>query len=48
MLKKLLKKLEKLYKTKKYPHKRIWQVAMIMKIRLEAIKHHKTRKFKKV
>ena len=27
-------KLEKLYKDKKYPHKRIWQVGMIMKVRL--------------
>ena len=42
-----IKKLEKLYKTKKYPHKRIWQVGMIMKVRLEAIKRHKTKKFKK-
>ena len=31
-------KLEKLYKSKKYSHKRIWQVAMIMKVRLEVIK----------
>jgi hypothetical protein len=31
-------KLEKLYKSKKYPHKRIWQVAMIMKVRLEVLK----------
>lgn len=35
-----IKKLEKLYKTKKYSHKRIWQVGMIMKVRLEAIKKH--------
>jgi hypothetical protein len=27
-------KLENLYKNKKYPHKRIWQVGMIMKVRL--------------
>ena len=33
-------KLEKLYKTKKYSHKRIWQVGMIMKVRLEAMKKH--------
>ena len=33
-------KLERLYKTKKYPHKRIWQVGMIMKVRLEAMKKH--------
>ena len=38
-----INKLEKLYKTKKYSHKRIWQVGMIMKVRLEAMKkHHKT------
>jgi hypothetical protein len=33
-----IKKLEKLYKSKKYSHKRIWQVAMIMKVRLDVIK----------
>lgn len=43
-VKNTIKKLEKLYKNKKYSHKRIWQVGMIMKVRLEAIKkHHKTR-----
>ena len=36
-----IKKLEKLYKTKKYSHKRIWQVGMIMKVRLEAMLKHK-------
>ena len=37
-------KLEKLYKNDKYSHKRIWQVGMIMKVRLEAmLKHKKTR-----
>ena len=42
-VKNTIKKLEKLYKTKKYPHKRIWQVGMIMKVRLEAmLKHKKT------
>ena len=40
-----IKKLEKLYKTKKYPHKRIWQVGMIMKVRLEAMKKHKKDKY---
>jgi len=34
-------KLEKLYKSKKYPHKRIWQVGMIMKVRLEVLKDKK-------
>jgi len=46
-IKDTIKKLEKLYKTKQYPHKRIWQVGMIMKVRLEAIKRHKTKKYKK-
>jgi len=46
-IKNTIKKLEKLYKTKRYPHKRIWQVGMIMKVRLEAIKRHKKTKFKK-
>lgn len=42
-IKNTIKKLEKLYKTNVYSHKRIWQVGMIMKVRLEAIKkHHKT------
>jgi hypothetical protein len=35
--KKTIKKLEKLYKDGKYPHKRISQVAMILKVRLRAI-----------
>jgi hypothetical protein len=32
-----INKLEYLYKTKKYTHKRIWQVAMIMKVRLSVL-----------
>ena len=37
-----IQKLERLYKTNKYTHKRIWQVGMIMKVRLEAmVKHQK-------
>jgi hypothetical protein len=32
-----IKKLEILYKTDEYPHKRIWQVGMIMMVRLRAI-----------
>ena len=39
-----IKKLERLYKSNKYPHKRIWQVGMIMKVRLEAMKKHKKTK----
>ena len=31
-------KLKRYHKSKKYSHQRIWQVAMIMKVRLEAIK----------
>ena len=42
-----IKKLEKLYKTKKYPHKRIWQVGMIMKVRLEAMNKYKKTRYKK-
>ena len=37
-VKKTIRKLEKLYKQKKYTHKRIWQVGMIMKVRLETMK----------
>tara|TARA_B100001057_G_scaffold220148_1_gene220513 strand:+ start:292 stop:675 length:384 start_codon:yes stop_codon:yes gene_type:complete len=44
-IKNTINKLERLYKTKKYPHKRIWQVGMIMKVRLEAMKKHKNDKF---
>ena len=46
-VKNTIKKLERLYKNKNYSHKRIWQVGMIMKVRLEAIKKHKTRRFPK-
>jgi hypothetical protein len=42
---KTIKKLEKLYKTKKYTHKRIVQVAMIMKIRLELLKNKKPKEY---
>ena len=38
-------KLEKLYKTKKYTHKRIWQVGMIMKVRLNVLKNKKPKQF---
>jgi hypothetical protein len=39
-------KLERLYKAKKYPHKRIWQVGMIMKVRLEVLKNKKPEEYK--
>jgi hypothetical protein len=45
-VKKTIKQLEHLYKTDKYPHKRIWQVGMIMKVRLEAINKYKKTKYK--
>jgi hypothetical protein len=44
---KTIKKLERLYKTKKYSHKRIWQVGMIMKVRLHALKKHKKTLYKR-
>ena len=47
-VKNTIQKLERLYKSKKYPHKRIWQVAMIMKVRLEAFKKHKKTRYKNI
>ncbi len=44
-VKKTIKKLEKLFKNKKYTHKRIWQVGMILKVRLEAMLKHKRTKY---
>ena len=46
-VKNTIKKLERLYKTRKYSHKRIWQVGMIMKVRLQAMKKHKKNKYPK-
>ena len=46
-LKNTINKLEKLYKEDKYPHKRIWQVGMIIKVRLEAMLKHKNTLYKK-
>lgn len=40
-VKNTINKLEKLYKANKYTHKRIWAVAMIMKVRLEVLKQKK-------
>jgi len=37
--------LEKLYKNKKYTHKRIWQVGMIMKVRLKVLKNKKPKEY---
>jgi hypothetical protein len=44
-VKQTIDRLERLYKTKKYPHKRIWQVGMIMKVRLEALKTKKPNEY---
>lgn len=40
-----INKLEKLYKSKKYTHKRIKQVAMIMKVRLRVLKTKKPKQY---
>ena len=44
-VKNTIDKLEKLYKNKKYTHKRIWQVGMIMKVRLEVLKNKKPEQY---
>lgn len=41
-----IKKLERLYKNKKYSHKRIWQVGMIMYVRLHVLKDQKPLQYK--
>jgi uncharacterized Fe-S cluster-containing MiaB family protein len=46
-LKKTIIKLEKLYKNKKYDHKRIWQVGMIIKVRLEAMLKNRKKLYSK-
>ena len=40
-----INKLEKLYKSGKYSHKRIWQVGMIMKVRLDVLKDKKPKQY---
>jgi hypothetical protein len=40
-----IRNLERLYKNKKYPHKRIWQVGMIMKVRLEVLQGKKPKEY---
>ena len=44
-VKNTINKLEKLYKNKKYTHKRIWQVGMILKVRLEVLKFKKPKQY---
>jgi uncharacterized protein len=41
-----IQKLERLYKKGKYSHKRIWQVGMIMYVRLKVLKDKKPKQFK--
>lgn len=45
-VKETIKRLERLYKSDRYPHKRIWQVAMIMKVRLGVLKKDKPQQYK--
>ena len=45
-VKQTIAKLEKLYKNGEYPHKRIWQVGMIMYVRLKFLKDKKREQFK--
>ena len=44
-VKNTINKLEKLYKNKKYTHKRIWQVGMIMKVRLKVLQDKKPKQY---
>jgi hypothetical protein len=44
-VKNTIHKLEKLYKNKKYSHKRIWQVGMIMYVRLKVLKDKKPKEY---
>ena len=41
-----INKLERLYKSKKYTHKRIGQVAMILRVRLKALKEKKPKEYR--
>lgn len=45
-VKNTINKLERLYKSKQYSHKRIWQVGMIMKVRLEVLKDKKPEQYR--
>ena len=44
-VKNTIKKLERLYKSDKYTHKRIWQVGMIMYVRLKVLKKKKKQQY---
>ena len=38
--------MERLFKQGKYPHKRIWQVGMILRVRLKVLKKKKPEEYK--
>jgi len=44
-VKNTINNLEKLYKAKKYPHKRIFQVGMILKVRIAVLKDKKQEQY---
>jgi hypothetical protein len=44
-VKNTIDKLERLYKTKQYTHKRIWQVGMIMYVRLKVLSRKKPEQY---
>jgi hypothetical protein len=44
-VKNTINKLERLYKNKKYTHKRIWQVGMILKVRLKVLQSKKPKQY---
>ena len=46
-LERTIKQLEKLFKNKEYSHKRIWQVGMILYVRLGAMNKYKKTKYPK-
>ena len=45
-VKNTIKKLERLFKQGKYPHKRIWQVGMILRVRLKVLRKKKPKEYK--
>ena len=45
-VKRTIRKLERLFKEGKYPHKRIWQVGMILRVRLKVLKKKKPEEYK--
>jgi len=44
-VKNTINKLENLYKNKKYTHQRIWQVGMILKVRLKVLQSKKPKQY---